>query len=119
MRNQATPAKLSRKDCAMLAKNNLKLELENMKLKLDVERRVVDFMGQMQDLFAIVDSFFTEDDVRTLAEAKRKWEKFRSVLEETQNIDAALDAIDRVSVADNEANAEILVRLWSRKDEVI
>ena len=33
MRNQATPAKLSRKDCAMLAKNNLKLELEKHEAK--------------------------------------------------------------------------------------
>jgi hypothetical protein len=92
-----------------------RLELENMKLRLDVERRVVEFMNQMQDFFGIVDSFFTEDDVRTLGEAKNKWHTFRDVLDETQDVSQALDAINRVSIATPEKNAKSLMNMWSKK----
>lgn len=90
------------------------LAIENVKLKLDLERRVVEFMGQMQDFFGIVDSLFTEDDVRTLGEARNKWHKFRDVLDETQDLDMALDAINRKSIADDEANAELVMKWWSK-----
>jgi len=91
-----------------------RLELENMKLRLDIERRTVEFMGQMQDFFGIVDSFFTEDDVKTLGEAKSMWYKFRDTLDETEDLDQALDAIDRVSIADPEMNATSLHNMWSK-----
>lgn len=89
-------------------------DLENMMLRLDIEQRAVGFMGQMQDVLGTVDSLFESDDVRTLAEAKNKWHKFRAALDETQNLDMALEAIDRISVADDEENASVLVELWSR-----
>lgn len=114
MKQKPTPKQMSRKECLRIAIDNERLQIENMKLRLDVERRTVEFLGQMQDFFGIVDSLFTEDDVRTLAEAKRKWYKFREVLDETQDLDSALDAIGRVSIADNEANSEMVMRLWSK-----
>ena len=87
-------------------------ELESMRAKLDIERRTVEFMNQMQDFFGIVDSFFTEDDVRTLKEAERKWTTFRATLDETQDIKQALDAINRVSIATPEQNANLLMNMW-------
>lgn len=103
-----------KKELKQIQKECKRLELENMKLRLDTERRVVEFMGQMQDFFGIVDSFFTEDDVKTLSEVKAKWYKFRDVLDETQDLDKALEAINRVSVADNEQNAQLVMDLWSK-----
>lgn len=93
-----------------------RLEVENMALRLDVERRTTEFMGQMQDFFAIVDSIFYDGEVGTLGEAKRDWKAFRDALDESQDIAQALDAIGRESIATPERNADLLHKLWSTKN---
>ena len=98
-------------------KETSRLELENMRLKLDLERRVVEFMNSTQDIFAVVDSLFTEDDVRTLNEAKNKWLTFKTVLDNGGTMEQALDAIDREPNNTPEKNAEILIKWWSKDKE--
>lgn len=103
-----------KKEIKELKKDLARAEIAEMKAKIDIERRTVEFMNQMQDFFGVVDSFFTEDDVRTLGEAKAKWYLFRDVLEEEDSVDAALDAINRTSIATPDDNGQLLMDLWSK-----
>lgn len=112
--NRPTLKKYSQKEAHAMRVENAKLDIENMKLKLELERLAVENLNVIQDFFAVVDSFFTEDDVRTLKEAKTKWYKFKDTLEATESMDEALAAIDRVSQATPDKNAEIINKWWSK-----
>jgi hypothetical protein len=114
-----TPKKWSQKEAQKLHIENSRLSLENMKLKLELEHQVVVGLNQMQDFFGVVDSFFTEDDVRTLREAQTKWDKFCDALEDTQDFETALAAINRVSIARPEQNAALLQKCWGKENEKV
>lgn len=109
-------ARKIQKDLKAAKKECDRLELENMVLRLDMERRTVEFMGQMQDFFGIVDSIFYDGEVGTLGEAKRDWKAFRDVLDETEDVTKALDAIGRESIATPERNAGLVVAMWGKGD---
>jgi predicted metal-binding transcription factor (methanogenesis marker protein 9) len=111
----STPKKWSQKAAQTLYLTNARLELENMKLKLKLENLAVENLNVVQDIFAVTDSLFSEDDVRTLREAATKWEVFKRALEETNDMEAALDRIDRESVATPEANAALVSKWWAPK----
>jgi len=103
-----------KKDLKKCKREQERLELENMKLKLDIERRVVEFLDSTQDIFGVVDSLFTEEDVRTLNEAKQKWFNFKNAINSGMTIEEALDVIDRTPVHTTEKNALTLSNLWRK-----
>lgn len=111
--NSPTPKKYSQRDAKAMHVANARLDVENMKLKLKLESLAVGNLNVIENFFAVVDSFFTEDDVKTLGEAKAKWYKFKATLEDTDDMDKALAAIDRVSSAHPERNACIINEWWS------
>ena len=103
----------------------LKKEIRQLKKALDQKEievalmrnaeleRSTEFVTQMQLIFGIVDYiFYDAEEVRTLGEAKRRWEHFKKVINESESASKALEALDievEISYSENE---RIVIDSW-------
>jgi len=89
-------------------------ELETILLRADALERTTEFVDQMQVVFALVDFIFDKQEARTLGEAKRKWELFKTTIDESESAQAAIDALDIEIIVEHEQNQQLVMNWWQQ-----
>lgn len=102
------------KENKALNKQIEKLELEQAVLRADALERTTAFLDQMEVLFALVDFIFDGSEVRTLGEAQRKWQLFKTTVDESENAQAAIDALGIEINISHEHNQMMVMNWWQQ-----
>lgn len=110
---------LSEERAIVKQNKKLKKQLEQAQdkeafLRLEMLERATAFVDQTEVIFALVDFIFSSDEVRTLGEAQRKWQLFKTTVDESESAQAALDALDIDITINHMQNQQTVMNWWSQ-----
>jgi hypothetical protein len=96
------------------AKDMAKLEVANAILRADALERTAEFMDQMEVIFALVDHIFNAPEIATLNEARRQWQTFKRVVDESESAQAAIDTLGIEIIIHHDKNQNMVMDMWEQ-----
>lgn len=112
----AEHSKLKKKYKVLVAKLE-RAELIEASLRADILHRTTEFMNQIEVSFALVDHILDPDqlEIRTLNAARKKWLEFKTVINESESAQAAIDSLGVDIVIHHGRNTKTIMDLWEQK----
>jgi len=102
------------KENKTLKKQLEQAQLKEAYLRSEMLERDTEALNHTEAVFALMDWMFENDEVRTLGEAKSKWQLFKETLDESDSTQAALDALDIEITINPQRNQNTVMNWWTQ-----